>query len=68
MSIAIETTPRAPTCTCESCKVGVVSGVYFREEERVRGALTGRYRIACSHLLCDACGEQTIIDGSFDGP
>lgn len=46
--------------------------VWFIEEERVviHGTLcaTGRKRRACSHLVCEDCLCNEVVDDSFDGP
>lgn len=46
-----------------------MSPVYFTDIERDRhGMITGRQRKAVSHLLCDGCGHEEIVDDSMDSP
>lgn len=51
---------------------GLLRPVWFREEETAieYGCLikTGRYRRAVSHLVCEECLRNFIVDDSFDGP
>lgn len=55
------------------CECGApLEPVFFREKERivVNGVMqmTGRSRMACSHLICTGCMKETAVDDSFDGP
>lgn len=47
-----------------------LSPVWFIEKEEIieKGNRyeTGRKRQACSHLICDFCGEKEFVDDSFD--
>lgn len=56
---------------CDYCG-GTLQPVYFNEEETVveHGCMrkTGRYRRAVSHLVCEICLKDFIVDDSFDGP
>lgn len=57
--------------TCDRCG-GRLIPIWFTEEEAdtFDGAirLTGRIRKACSHLVCENCLKNFIVDDSFDGP
>jgi hypothetical protein len=45
-----------------------MSKIWFTESEYSKGIKTGRTRRAVSHLLCDSCGKEEIVDDSFDTP
>lgn len=51
---------------------GVLRPVWFTEEEYeiINGNMikTGRERRAISHLVCEDCLSNHVIDDSFDGP
>lgn len=51
-------------CNCEHN----LQPVYFQEKEYNNGVFTGRSRRAVSHLFCEKCQKQVIVDDSFDGP
>ena len=55
---------------CPYCN-GELRPIWFIEEETVvrSGHLmkTGRKRQAVSHLICEDCLKQQIVDNSFDG-
>lgn len=57
-----------PVIRCDDCG-GTMVPVKFVEEERDNyNSLTGRKRIAVSHLECDWCMNQGNVDDSFDEP
>lgn len=55
--------------TCPECG-NMLQPVWFTEWETVvrEGFLykTGRWRIACSHLVCESCGKPQAVDDTFD--
>lgn len=57
-------------CICGN--EGEFEKVWFEEPEyKTSGGIqvrTGRYRKACSHLVCLECGKNHCVDDSFDGP
>ena len=51
---------------CPECG-GLLSAVWFEEEEIKRGEYTGRVRRAVSHLVCTKCFRNIVMDDTFDG-
>ena len=55
---------------CSRCG-GKLHPVYFTEKERIieHGTMgyTGRTRLSVSHLVCEDCMNNEIVDDSFDG-
>ncbi len=54
-----------------NCKCGgKLRGVYFEmQESKLSGGrkiFTNRYKKACSHLVCNYCGQRHAIDDSLD--
>lgn len=48
---------------------GTLQMIKFEEKERDRfNVLTGRVRLAVSHMTCDHCLKNVTVDDSFDGP
>lgn len=53
---------------CDRCGASLYP-VWFREYEYDNaGIATGRYRTACSHLVCENCGIIEPVDDTFDRP
>lgn len=56
---------------CDYCG-GELYPVWFTEEETniEHGSMykTGRRRRAVSHLVCEQCLKNFVVDDSFDGP
>lgn len=52
---------------CSRCN-SILQKIWFIQKEYDhKGIPTGREKKAVSHLLCNTCGKEEIIDGSFDG-
>lgn len=55
---------------CSECGDALKPVWFIEEEETVTYGVrtkTGRKRKACSHLLCESCGNTECVDDSFDG-
>jgi hypothetical protein len=53
---------------CHKCKHDLTRIYFLQHEYDDNNIKTGRVRNAVSHLLCENCGHQEIIDDSMDGP